>query len=74
VLNHIAQQSGLKLVRPKVFPPGTFNYRDSRTYTPDEAIDLLNGILATKGYKLVKRGQTLELVAVPTGQPDERKP
>jgi hypothetical protein len=74
VLNSIARQSGLTLVRPKVFPPGTFNYRDPRTYTPDEAIDLLNGVLATKGYKLVKRGQTLELIAVPKGQADERKP
>ncbi len=42
--------------------------------TPGEAIDLLNRVLVLKGYKLVKRGQTLELVTVPKGKPDERKP
>ncbi|MFA9564081.1 MAG: hypothetical protein ACERLM_05175, partial [Acidimicrobiales bacterium] len=31
-------------------PPGTFNYSDTREYAPTEAIDLLNGVLVTKGY------------------------
>ncbi len=35
-------------------PPGTFNYTDERTFTPAQAIDLLNGVLLTKGYTLVR--------------------
>ena len=37
-------------------PKGTFNYTDDRQYTPAQAIDLLNNVLATKGYLLVRRG------------------
>ena len=42
-------------------PPGTFNYRDTRSYTPAEALDVLNGVLLTKGYTLVRRGRMLVL-------------
>ncbi|MFM9068110.1 MAG: secretin N-terminal domain-containing protein, partial [Planctomycetota bacterium] len=42
-------------------PPGTFNYVDNRAYTPSESIDLLNGILVTKGYLLLRRERMLIL-------------
>ena len=48
VLEWFADQADLSLVLDAP-PPGTFNYSDTKEYTPTEAIDLLNGILLTKG-------------------------
>ena len=50
VLDWFAQQADLSLVIPETTPQGTFNYSDTREYTPAEAIDLLNSVLQTKGY------------------------
>jgi type II secretory pathway component GspD/PulD (secretin) len=54
VIDWFAEQAGLSLVTD-VYPPGTFNYTDKRAFTPEEALDLLNTVLATKGYTLVRR-------------------
>ncbi|MEX0585502.1 MAG: hypothetical protein WD176_02580, partial [Pirellulales bacterium] len=43
VLDWFAQQADLSLVMDDA-PKGTFNYTDSRSYTPTEAIDLLNSV------------------------------
>ena len=48
VLDWVVDEAGLSLVMDEA-PPGTFNYSDSKEYTPTEAIDLLNGWLLTKG-------------------------
>ncbi len=61
VLTWFADQAGYSLVLD-VSPTGTFNYSDSREYTPAEAIDLLNSVLMTKGYTLVLRDRMLLLV------------
>jgi hypothetical protein len=62
VLDWFAQQADLSLVAPAP-PAGTFNYTDtSRGYTPNQAIDLLNSVLLTKGYVLVKREKMLMLI------------
>ena len=50
-------------------PPGTFNYTDGREYTPAEAIDLINSVLLTKGYTLVRRDRMLLLVNLEDGVP-----
>ncbi len=68
VLEWFAQQAGYSLVMDAA-PPGTFNYSDSRNYTPSEAIDLLNSILLTKGYTLVLRDRMLMLVNLEDGIP-----
>lgn len=68
VLNWFAQQAGFSLVM-NAAPPGTFNYSDDRSYTPAEAIDLLNGVLLTKGYTLVLRDRMLMLVNLEDGIP-----
>lgn len=54
VIDWFCQQAGLSLANDD-YPPGTFNYTDTRAYTPEEALDVLNTILATKGYTLVRR-------------------
>lgn len=61
VLEWFAEQAGYSLILDAP-PTGTFNYSDDRSYTPAEAIDLLNGVLLTKGYTLVLRNRMLILV------------
>lgn len=68
VLDWFAQQADLSLVM-EAPPPGTFNYTDSREYTPEQAIDLLNSVLLTKGYTLVRRDRMLLLINLEDGIP-----
>jgi hypothetical protein len=70
VLEWLAQQSGLSLAI-ETLPVGSFTYRDDRTYTLDEALDLLNSYLLTKGYTLVRRERILLVVDVENPIPDE---
>ena len=60
VLDWFARQAGLALVMDQP-PSGAFTYSDNKSYTPAEAIDLLNRVLITKGYTLVHRGRMLTL-------------
>ncbi|MBX3418060.1 MAG: hypothetical protein KF851_10690 [Pirellulaceae bacterium] len=73
VLRWFARQSDLSLVMGNV-PSGDFNYSDNREYTPAQAIDLLNSILLTKGFTLVRRDKLLILVEIKDGIPDEIVP
>lgn len=73
VLSWFAEQSDLSLVLDAP-PPGTFNYTDSREYSPAQAIDLLNGILLTKGYTLIRRERMLQLIDLTDGIPEELVP
>jgi type II secretory pathway component GspD/PulD (secretin) len=73
VLDWFADQAGLSLLIESP-PTGTFNYRDSRSYTPAEALDVLNGVLLTKGYTLVRRGRMLVLVNLEDGVPPNLVP
>ena len=50
-------------------PSGTFNYSDTREYTPAEAIDLLNTVSMTKGFMLVRRDRMLMLINIEDGIP-----
>ena len=68
VLDWFAQQADLSLVMDSP-PQGTFNYSDNREYTPAEAIDLLNSVLLTKGYTLVRRDRMLMLINLEDGIP-----
>ncbi len=68
VLELFARQADLSLVMDAP-PSGTFNYTDERSYTPAEAIDLLNSILLTKGYTLVRRERMLMLINLEDGIP-----
>ena len=61
VLDWFARQASLSLVMDKS-PPGAFTYTNNRSYSPSEAIDLLNSVLLTKGFSLMQRGRMLILV------------
>jgi type II secretory pathway component GspD/PulD (secretin) len=69
VLDWFAKQADLSLVISETLPQGTFNYTDSREYTPAEAIDLLNSVLLTKNFVLVRRDRLLMLVNIDDGIP-----
>ena len=73
VLNWFAEQADLSLVLDAP-PPGTFNYTDSREYSVPEAIDLLNGVLLTKGYTLLRRERMLMVLDLTDGVPADLVP
>jgi len=68
VLEWFAAQADLSMVLDAA-PTGTFNYKDTREYTPGEAIDLLNSVLLTKGYTLIRRERMLMLINLEDGIP-----
>ena len=69
MLEWFAREADLSLVLDAP-PPGTFNYSDTREYTPTEAIDLLNGVLQTKGYTLIRHGRMLLVINLKAGLPE----
>ncbi|MBN2295902.1 MAG: hypothetical protein JXM70_25955, partial [Pirellulales bacterium] len=73
VLDWFAKQADLALVLDAPVP-GTFNYTDTNEYTPTEAIDLLNGVLLTKGYTLIRRDRMLMVVNLQDGIPEGMVP
>jgi type II secretory pathway component GspD/PulD (secretin) len=70
VIQWFADESDLSLIMDTP-PSGTFNYTDNRSYTPAEAIDLLNGVLLTKGFTLIRRDRMLMLINLEDGIPPE---
>ncbi|MBL6707430.1 MAG: hypothetical protein ISQ06_15070, partial [Planctomycetaceae bacterium] len=73
VLTLFAESAGLTLDLNAV-PPGSFNYRDNRKYTPMQALDVLNGYLLQKGYVLVRRDEFLVVVNIDAGIPPNLVP
>ena len=63
VLERFAEEAGLTLDM-NVVPVGTFNYFDEGSYSPNEALDILNGYLLPKGYLLVRRDRFLVVVSL----------
>ena len=73
VLEWFATQADYSLVM-KSPPLGVFNYSDRRAYSPAEAIDLLNYVLLTEGYTLVRRERMLVLINLEDGIPPDLVP
>lgn len=73
VLQWFADQDGLTLVMDRT-PPGTFTYNDTRQYTSAQAIDLLNSVLLTRGFTLIRRNNLLTLMQVSDSIPIELIP
>ena len=63
VLNSVAESARWK-VELQATPPGTFSYVDPETYTPQEAVQIMNGFLLPKGYLLEQSNQSLSLRAL----------
>lgn len=73
VLQWFADQQGLTLVMDRV-PPETFSYSDTRAYTPAEGIDLLNSVLMTRNFSLVRREKMLVVMELTGSIPLELLP
>jgi len=58
VLNWFADEADLS-IQMQDPPQGTFSYRDSKAYTPVQALDLINSVLLRKGYTMVQYGRML---------------
>ena len=69
VIDWFAQKADLSFIG-EPYPQGTFSYIDSRFYTPGEAIDLMNGVLLTKGYALLRQKRLLMLLNLEDPIPD----
>jgi hypothetical protein len=68
-LHWLADQLGMSLVMDAP-PPGTFHYSGTPDFEPEQAVDLLNGVLLSKGYTLVRRERTLRLLDLSVDLPD----
>lgn len=73
VLELFAQKADLTLDLDDT-PPGTFTYRDSKSYTPTQALDVLNGYLLPRGFLLVKRDRFLVCLNISEGIPPNLAP
>ena len=73
VLDWFAGQQDLTLVMDQI-PPGTFTYSDTRSYSPSEGIDLLNSVLMTRNFSLVRREKMLVVMALNDSIPIELLP
>lgn len=73
VLDWFAGQQDLTLVMDQI-PPGTFTYSDTRSYSPSEGIDLLNSVLMTRNFTLVRREKMLVVMALSDSIPLELLP
>ncbi len=74
VIQWFSEQADFSLVTD-TYPQGTFNYSDStRSYTPAQAIDLLNKVLITKGYRLIRHERMLFLLSSDDELPDTFAP
>ncbi|MGL6194177.1 MAG: hypothetical protein ACRC2T_05080, partial [Thermoguttaceae bacterium] len=62
LIEWLADQAGLTLSMNS-YPQGSFSYKDSENYfTPDEAIDLINGFLIVeKEFALIRKGKMLRV-------------
>ena len=68
VLTKFAEVAGLTLDLTEV-PSGTFNYYDKGSYSPPEALDIMNGYLLQRGFVLVRRDRFLVCVNLEKGVP-----
>ncbi len=68
VLQWMAKEAELSL-QYDTYPIGTFTYRDPyRTYTVGEALDIMNGVLLNKAYRLIRRQRSLMVIDLGNGE------
>ena len=66
VIEFFAKQAGYSL-EDEVQVPGTINYSDTKAYTPDQVLDIINRNILRKGFLLVKSGRMLSIFDVSQG-------
>ncbi len=73
VMRDVAQQSGRQLIIDKV-PPGRFSRNDWNRYTLNDAVKILNRDLEAKGFRILERGQYLDLVFLRDARSEYARP
>jgi type II secretion system protein D len=73
VLRDIAKQSDRQLVMDKV-PPGRFSRNDWSRYSLDDTLKVLNRELEPKGFRVLGRGQYLDLVFLRDARSEYARP
>lgn len=58
VFDWLAENADLQLTHESL-PPGKFNFSDSRSYTPTQAIEIINSWLVARNYVLIKNRNQL---------------
>jgi len=66
VLEWFAEQAGLSLAADHSIP-GVFHYVDEKECSLTEAMDVLNNVLLTRGYALVRHGRALLVLSAAEG-------
>ena len=61
VIDWFADEADLTIALDAV-PGGTFNFVDDREYTVSQALDVMNSVLLTKAYTMVRRDKMLFIV------------
>jgi len=68
VLKWLAKEADLSL-QTDFYPPGTFSYRDPyRTYSVPQAMDIMNSVLLSKGFSLVRYQRALMCIDLGSGE------
>ncbi|MFN9605043.1 MAG: hypothetical protein ACK6A7_16570, partial [Planctomycetota bacterium] len=68
VLKWLSKEADLSL-QTDFYPPGTFTYRDRyRTYTIPQAMDIMNSVLLSKGFSLIRYQRALICVDLGSGE------
>jgi type II secretory pathway component GspD/PulD (secretin) len=68
VLKWLSKEADLSL-QTDFYPPGTFTYRDRyRTYTIPQAMDIMNSVLLSKGFSLIRYQRALICIDLGSGE------
>lgn len=70
VIHWFAEQADLSFATTQ-WPQGTFNYSDTKKYTPEQSLDIINSILLTEGWMMSRRERMLMLFNLEDGPPPE---
>jgi type II secretory pathway component GspD/PulD (secretin) len=68
VLKWLSKEADLSL-QTDFYPPGTFTYRDPyRTYSVPQAMDIMNSVLLSKGFSLIRYQRALICIDLGSGE------
>ena len=70
VLDWLADEASLSLY-VGALPAGSLTYADTRTYTPDEAIERINRFLIPLGYTLIRSGKMISVIGLEDTRRDQ---
>ena len=73
ILKKVARTSGVTLVMKEV-PPGRFSRYDRKKHTLPEAVRILNRELHPKGFRIVQKGEFLDVMFLRNARSEYHRP